>query len=255
MYIQHEFPSTDSPELKSTSIDLPDLSATPLFWKLLQTLPASEPVPPAIISFGLLIRQLEPYAETVTLDRNKISVVSPRAVVPPETLRAVRYILAKQSSELSSADKESVGQLCELTELNRQPEDGDNIDDVIKSAKKQNPIDLNCFCSEDSDTDYSCPNCSKSYRSQNALSSHKKRCSSTSDDTRKKYECPKCEKKFKKKQARDKHKKNCKVSNSSPDLASGKTIKKDNRGERIAGKNPFADSDRLKDTGLHQGGG
>lgn len=41
---------------------------------------------------------------------------------------------------------------------------------------------------------------------------------------------------------------------SQPTAGVGKTVRKDGRGERISGKNPFADPNRIKDLGLHQGG-
>jgi hypothetical protein len=49
-------------------------------------------------------------------------------------------------------------------------------------------------------------------------------------------------------------KKSAITNSASNPLASGKTITM-RGGERITGKNPFADPDRLKDTKLHQGGG
>ena len=44
------------------------------------------------------------------------------------------------------------------------------------------------------------------------------------------------------------------VSNEDDPFSSGKNVTK-RGGERITGKNPFADPDRIKDSGLHQGGG
>ncbi|WP_284008166.1 hypothetical protein [Haloarcula pelagica] len=37
-------------------------------------------------------------------------------------------------------------------------------------------------------------------------------------------------------------------------FSGGKKIRTDREGERVSGKNPFADPDRLKETGIHQGG-
>ena len=42
--------------------------------------------------------------------------------------------------------------------------------------------------------------------------------------------------------------------NRSTAFYTAKEVRKDSNGERVTGKNPFADPERLKETGIHQGG-
>jgi len=119
---------------------------------------------------------------------------------------------------------------------------------------------------------YECKYCQTDFASSRVRNEHQNDCSerpskdsvSENSDRNKKeeYECRYCQKEFLTKQYRDKHKKKCsenpnkESSNEKyPTGSVGKSVRKDNRGERISGKNPFADPDRLKDAGLHQGGG
>ena len=124
-------------------------------------------------------------------------------------------------------------------------------------------------CSENSNTGQSrsksgdkhtCPYCGESYHSEAALEGHKRKSHRTDSGTSnrssiRRHKCRYCKKKFKNKRRRAKHEKDCSGSKGSGGGSVGKSVKKDNRGERVAGKNPFADPKRLKDTGLHQGGG
>jgi len=102
--------------------------------------------------------------------------------------------------------------------------------------------------------EYVCESCEKSFTRKSKLRVHKKRNCGT-------YECESCNKSFSSKSKLAKHKRNdCgkKKSNNKSKSKSrpafGKTIRKDRGSERVSGRNPFADPQRLKDTGIHQGG-
>jgi len=106
--------------------------------------------------------------------------------------------------------------------------------------------------------EYVCESCEKSFTRKSKLRVHEKRNCGT-------YDCENCEKSFESKSKLRKHKKqscdkkqndrkkqNKNTSNTKP--AFGKNIRKDKGSERVSGRNPFADPQRLKDTGIHQGG-
>jgi len=104
--------------------------------------------------------------------------------------------------------------------------------------------------------EYVCESCEKSFTRKSKLKGHKKRSCGT-------YECESCNKSFGSKSKLAKHKRNnCgkkqsdnkSKSKSKSRPAFGKTIRKDRGSERVSGRNPFADPQRLKDTGIHQGG-
>lgn len=115
--------------------------------------------------------------------------------------------------------------------------------------------------------EYTCENCNESFKKRNALRVHKKRnCNEQSSESssgsarEKEYTCESCNESFKKRNALRVHKKrNCdeqsSESSSEKRPSFGKEIRKDRGSERVSGRNPFADPKKLKDTGLHQGGG
>lgn len=130
------------------------------------------------------------------------------------------------------------------------------IDIISNSTEKENS------------TENRCPYCSTLCGNEAILKEHKQRCTEGPEEnqkgvknklTSKKHKCSYCNKRFDTERKLNIHKKNCSKSRSRPDVGSGesvgKSVKKDNRGERVAGKNPFADPERLKDAGLHKGGG
>lgn len=108
---------------------------------------------------------------------------------------------------------------------------------------------------------HKCKHCGKKFENQAKLDTHVVMC--PEDDTE--YECDDCGKVLPTKRHYENHTKSCdkdeKTENqenresSGTPASIGKEIKNDGRGERKSGKNPFADPERLKDTGLHMGGG
>ena len=280
MYWQDGHSRADSPALRSTSSP-PDLDTTSEFWKLINTLPKDKPVPPSIISLGLLTQHLQPYNETISVNTEQVPVQQlSKAIVPQSTLRGVRYVLARSTDDLNARQKELVGTLCKITGLNRPPVRGNDIEEVIQATTEKNPIAWPCFENEqansgndrDAQTDecdkkvekspnsstklnIECSHCSETFSEESEKDRHEIHCS---EKTRKEtYECPNCKRKFDNRKELHKHKNNCTNSGGNEKSATGsvgKSVKRDGRGERVTGKNPFADSDRLKDTGLHQGG-
>lgn len=285
MYSIRKDPSSDGPQLKAAGAD-PNLTATTEFWELLQTLPEGDPVPPAILNFGLLTHHLSPWPDTISIDREKIAIEElPSAEVPAATLRIVRRLLVMTTDKLTTAEKERVGRLCDQTGLNRPPTQAPTTPDTTQSSTPQQPtVTRTCF-EKKTDTvsqtttqsaTHPCSDCDQSFTSEDELSNHERvqhetaeteenqtvvcdNESSESEDTmQKKYECTHCTKKFKTEHNRDKHQNSCSKKSTNNPASSGsvgKSVRKDKRGERVIGKNPFADTSRLKDTGLHQGGG
>jgi hypothetical protein len=181
---------------------------------------------------------LTPRSDLISVNRDDVSIDgTPKPDVSAKTLSVVRRILIERSDDLKSYEKERIGKLCETTGLNKPPKKAKTNIDAAENMVKQSQI-RSAWFEKKKDTE-----------------SQKK--NKSSNDT-KKYKCKHCKSKFKSKSARGKHQSNCsKKSSSNPASGGsvGKSVKKDNRGERVTGKNPFADTDRLKDTGLHQGGG
>ena len=195
------------PSLRST----PDLNSTDEFWSVVQTLPKGCTIPIPIIKLGLMSNQLTPVDSDANVEFSDDDILSDkRAVVPPETLAAIRYLLVNIVDDLNERKKEVIGKYCEVTELNRPPEQGDSIKTVKDTAPPR-------------DQDW--PDDTFFQKGQD--DSEEESGDSPTDD-------------------RSSTKNNL--------FTSGKKVTKKG-GERIIGKNPFADSDRLKDTGLHQGGG
>lgn len=189
----------------------PNLTATAAFWNLVGTLPADCTVPMQLVKLGLMTEQLTPDDSDVSVNLSSDDIFSDtKAIVPPETLSAVRRFLVEISRELDGSTKQRVGRYCEVTGLNRPPRQGAEMDAVEEAAPAKRTRWPDFFERETRDE-------RNSSKSTGSTSSQR---SSTEDDP----------------------------------FASGKQITK-RGGERITGKNPYADSDRLKDTGLHQGGG
>ncbi|MFA9504930.1 C2H2-type zinc finger protein [Natrinema sp. H-ect1] len=115
---------------------------------------------------------------------------------------------------------------------------------------------------------YSCEHCDETFRKKVGLRVHKKRnCDGhqtekqTKQNSKKKeYRCEYCDESFRKKVGLRVHKKrNCDKKQSSKSTSNqrpafGKEIRKDKGSERVSGRNPFANPNKIKDTGLHQGG-
>jgi len=310
MYTANKPNSSDHKQKLVAEDDLPDLSLTDSFSDIIKSLPEEEPIPPAIVYFGILTRQLYLDSNDYSINFDGVPIEqAPKAVVPPKTLHIVRKMLLDCTDELNEQQKKAIGEFIESTNLNRHPKNGCTPEKSVNITIEQYPLSVT-WLKEDSESSnskahecpycskeytninefkshknkcsernpkknsqskdrskYECPHCSRSYDGKMALKGHKKKCSSknsskdtnnTNNESRLKYKCKYCKKKFSKKKKRNKHEEECSESNlsgSSSGGSVGKSVKKDNRGERVAGKNPFADANRLKDTGLHQGGG
>jgi hypothetical protein len=116
--------------------------------------------------------------------------------------------------------------------------------------------------------EHTCDNCGKSFVKEKTLIGHinetckerQNKNNSNRSAREKEYTCEHCNKSFKERNALRVHKKrNCdeqsSESSSEKRPSFGKEIRKDRGSERVSGRNPFADPRKLKDTGLHQGGG
>jgi hypothetical protein len=195
------------PSLRST----PDLNSTDEFWSVVQTLPEGCTIPVPIIKLGLISNQLTPVDSDINVGFSDDDILSDnRAVVPPETLTAIRHLLANIVDKLNEQQKEVIGEYCEVTELNRPSEQGDSIEMVKDTAPPR-------------DQDWP----DETFFQKGQDESGKESGDSPTNDH---------------------------SSDKNHTFDSGKRVTKKG-GERITGKNPFADSDKLKDTGLHQGGG
>lgn len=84
------------------------------FWRVLQTLPADEPVPYALVMFGLLTDQLTPLNGN-TQDRTQQAIESidrvPSTPVSPQTQKGIQWILGQVQNSLSADRKQQVGDL------------------------------------------------------------------------------------------------------------------------------------------------
>lgn len=120
--------------------------------------------------------------------------------------------------------------------------------------------------------EHTCNKCGKSFVKEKTLIGHiNNTCEERQNEDKgeegtpeEEYICESCNESFKKKNALRVHKKrNCGEQSSENSSGSsskkrpsfGKEIRKDRGSERVSGRNPFADPNQLKDTGLHQGGG
>lgn len=212
----------------------PELEPTNVFNSLLDTLPDDSPVPLPIVKLGLLTRHLRIVPDGFETDFDKTDIeLSETAVVPPETLSAVEYFLYHYCDHLSEEEKKRVGRFCEATQLNRKTELGNSESAVRKSVANHYTEDYP-FISQSS---HRCEYCGENFDSLSVRDEHLSSCDQNpeageSDEDR----------------TSQKH-------SSKKRPALGKEIKKNRGSERVAGRNRFADPERLKDTGLHQGGG
>lgn len=245
--------------------DGPSLSCTVAFRRVIDTLPEQYPVPTSIIKLGLLTQHLEPKSGEYNIDRNRINSNSVSTTsVPPQTLARIRWLLSNHTSDLSDEEKKQVGELCSVSGLNRPPQAG-AADIQVKRSESQTSIDESIFDKKASET-VECEFCGSKFSSTASLNGHLASCderhtteqnSSTSPE--KEYKCKVCDEYFTKKNALRVHKKrNCggnrSESSSEKRPAFGKEVRKDKGSERVSGRNPFADPEKIKDTGLHQGG-
>ncbi len=108
---------------------------------------------------------------------------------------------------------------------------------------------------------YSCTNCDEQFEKKAELKKHENSCEDETDSDNStngsQYSCVYCDEKFAKKARVIRHEKSCDDKGDSDSSkgrpAHGKKITK-RGGERVTGKNPFADTSKLKDAGLHKGG-
>jgi hypothetical protein len=179
----------------------------------------------------MLTQHLQPTSDDleVCIDEEIIESSS-RAVVPPETLAAVRHFLYHHTDGLSKADKQRIGRFCEVTKLNRAPQSGASNLDVKNAVEESNGHSYDFVVR----TTYRCEHCDGAFDSEAARNGHLGNCDENPElsesDTNQ-------------------------TSSSKNRPALGKEIRKDKGSERVSGRNPFADPGRIKDTGLHQGGG
>lgn len=205
--------------------DLPDLEVSARFQQVIETLPHGACVPMSVIKLGFLTGQLRvgESGYEVTFSAEDIES-QPQAQVPPQTLAAVRWLLAELVDELPDRRKQVVGAYCDAAELNRRPEQGTSAETVRKVAPTTYagmPDFLTEAGGEHAVGRSSEASSRSTSSSESGTSGSETRARETTEDD---------------------------------PFAAGKEITTKG-GERITGKNPFADPDRLKDTGLHQGGG
>ena len=250
----------------------PHLRCTEPFEGVVSTLPVDCMVPASLIKLGLLSQHLEPKSERYEVAIENISAESvSHTTVPPETLKRVRWLLANHTANLTDVRKKRIGELCNSSGLNQPPETGTTNIKKIESEPRTSPFE-SVFNSIPTQS-VECEHCGNEYESKSSLNSHLAHCNKKpkSNDSSKsgdedEYTCEDCNKSFRKKNALRVHKKrNCDSGSSESDQSSessskkrpsfGKEIRKDRGSERVSGRNPFADPNKLKDTGLHQGGG
>ncbi|WP_157231349.1 C2H2-type zinc finger protein [Halostagnicola larsenii] len=250
--------------------DGPDLSCTSPFWAVIETLPKHCAIPAPIVKLGVLSRHIEPAADHFEVDLGGVDIESTAtAVVPPQTLARVRWMLSNHTDHLSASEKKAVGELCTVAKLNQPPEMGESKTERIRSELRAD-IEESAFLEERS-RNVKCEHCGAEYESVAALNGHLANCDeretareAKKSATEEAYHCEYCDESFSKKLSLRVHKKrNCDEkqpteqtagSTSGQRPAFGKEIRKDSGSERISGRNPFADPDKLKDTGVHQGG-
>ncbi|SFS72175.1 hypothetical protein [Halostagnicola kamekurae] len=248
----------------------PDLRCSAAFGAVVETLPENCPVPAPIIELGALSRHVEPASDAFEIDPETIDIGSAStAVVPPQTLSRVRWLLSNHTDHLSSHEKRRVGLLCEASSLNQPPAAGESNANRIRSASRTE-IDESLFL-ENHSREFEGDHCGTEYGTADALSDHRSECAPRQTETQTttspdetEYSCEYCDESFSKKLSLRVHeKRNCdekpsskssSTNSTSQRPAFGKEIRKDRGSERVSGRSPFADADKLKDTGIHQGG-
>jgi len=215
--------------------DRPDLATTDPFDSLLSTLPDDCPIPTPIIKFGLLTQHVRPVNGDFEIHIDEETIESANcAVVPSETLAAVEYLLYHHTDRLSKTEKKRIGRFCEVTELDRANRLGAS-DSAIKKAVDKNGDQKYDFLVRST---YRCEYCDDGFDSKAARNGHLASCDKNPDADKS-----------------DTDKSSSSKSSTGNRPALGKEIRKDKGSERVSGRNPFADPGRIKDTGLHQGGG
>jgi len=249
----------------------PELNSTDAFWCVIETLPKQRPVPTSIIKLGLLSQHLGPKPDSYKTKVDDEAIESTAtAEVPSQTLTRVRWVLSNHCNELPSSKKKKIGKLCEISGLNLPPNSVE-YDDAQDHSNPNNIV--NELLIKKGSQDIVCEYCGNEYQSTNALNGHLSHCNERQTEnneyqkniennfnTKKEYVCESCEESFTTKSKLRVHKKrNCDKKNSSEKESNkrpafGKKIRKDKGSERVSGRNPFADPEKLKDTGIHQGG-
>lgn len=218
-------------ELVIADSSAPKLIATDPFCCLITTLPNDTPVPMSIIKLGLLTNHLKPKPEGVVADLNAIDIDATKPVpVPSETRKRILWLLSEHCESLTQRRKQQVGKLCEVASLNA-PTQGDV---AISDKCGQQPASL----VQEIIPEYTCKYCGDGFEAAATRDNHLDDCDERPD-------------------ASESDSKNSSSTQESTGSrpALGKEIRTDRGTERVSGRNPFADPDRLKDTGLHQGGG
>jgi len=214
--------------------DGPQLSTTSKFDTLLDTLPEGCPIPTPLIEFGLLARHVEVVSDKFEMDigEDDIETAEP-AIIPAETLTGIRWLLYNHSDHLSRQEKKRVGAFCESTRLNR-PSDHGHSASAVKKAAEQDSRDGYPFLIQQK---YPCEYCSKVFDSSATRNGHLASCDDNPEVDESETDSSSSE------------------ASSSDRPAFGKEVRTDKGSERVTGKNPFADTSRIKDAGLHEGGG
>lgn len=215
-----------NPTILISQEDKPNLNCSVPFRHVIESLPGQFPIPSPVIRFGLLTRHLEPESEEYEINTTNMNIESTStAVVPPQTLAQIRWLLSNHSSHLTEREKNRIGKLCSASRLNRPPEMGS--DDIEKIKTNSNTSINDSVFQLKKSKEYTCEYCDKSFKQKNSLRVHKSQ---------------NCDEQSSKSSSKDR-----------PTF--GKEIRKDRGSERVFGRNPYADTEKLKDTGLHQGGG
>lgn len=228
----------DNNELLSTESGVPSLIATDPFCKLLSTLPDGCELPMSVIKLGLLTEHLEPKPDGLIVDVGAINLDSTAAVtLPARTYAAIEWLLYNHCETLSQGRKKQIGKLCESAELDKPNGYGVSEADVrntLPGPYNQHPASI----MQEISPEYECEYCGKGFDSVAARNGHLANCDERSDAS-----------------GSESSRSSSKESSGDSRPALGKEIRKDRGSERVSGRNPFADPDRIKDTGLHQGGG
>lgn len=252
----------------------PDLVSTEAFSRVLTSVPYEYPIQYPIIKFGILMEHLESADEgiTIAITEEEISSTS-TAVVLPETLAQIEYFVASHRDHLNKSQKRQVGRLCKNAKLDLANDCGATKSELGEYLEEND--------NEFQKIAYKCKKCDERFYSESSWKKHLGKSQNESDDatsTRDSYTCDYCDEEFEKMKYKKMHMRNCEEAPDSSDTsendssengdsdssnssssekrpALGKEIKTDRDRDRLSGRNPFADPNRLKDTGLHQGGG
>lgn len=205
------------------------------FMPILKTLPDESPVPLPIVKLGLLTGHIEPVRSKyeVQFSDDDLSSAS-TATVPPETLAEIKYLVSHHTDHLSGQRKKQIGKLCSASKLDIANKLGASIPAVKQAISQVEGGDYSFFIQ----TEYRCEYCGKVYDTVHERNGHLANCNQNPDVER-----------------ISSSPSNSGESTSNSQPAYGKEIRKDRGSERVSGRNPFADPERVKDTGLHQGGG